>query len=305
MKNNRKGILYACVTALFWGFLAILLKIAVKRVDSITIVWFRFLFAFILLLTWEFFHNKKEIKILIHPPRILVFAAFALTLNYLGYMFGIRYTTPSNGQIFAQAGPLLFTVGGIILFKERLNKGQILGFVFALVGFTLFYSQQLKIVHLDNYNLGVVSVLTGAFVWAIYALLQKKLVKSHSSNSLNLFLYAFPAVVLLPFIDLSPFASFNIWWWLLLMLLGLNTLVAYGCLAQAIRYTEANKVSIIILLNPIITFVFMGILTVLDVSWIEGEHFTTLTIAGALIVLSGASMVIYNNKQKNKGRLKE
>jgi len=298
MNKNRKGILYACITALFWGFLAILLKIAVKRVDSITIVWFRFLFAFLLLLTWELSHNKKEIKILIHPPIILVFAAIALTINYLGYMFGIRYTTPSNGQIFAQAGPLLFTIGGIILFKERLNKGQILGFIFAIAGFTVFYSQQIKIVHLDNYNLGVMSVLTGSFVWAIYALLQKKLIETHSSNSLNLFLYLFPALVLLPFIDLSPFASFNIWWWLLLMLLGLNTLIAYGCLAQAIRYTEANKVSIIVLLNPIITFVLMGILTFLDVSWIEGEHFTTLTIIGALIVLFGAGLVIYNNNHK-------
>lgn len=298
MNKNRKGILYACTTALFWGFLAILLKIAVKRVDSITIVWFRFLFAFLLLLTWEFFHNKKEIKILIHPPMILVFAAIALTMNYLGYMFGIRYTTPSNGQIFAQAGPLLFTIGGIILFKERLNKGQILGFIFALVGFTVFYSQQIKTVHLDNYKLGVISVLIGSFVWAIYALLQKKLIETHSSNSLNLFLYAFPALVLMPFIDLSPFANFNIWWWLLLMLLGLNTLIAYGCIAQAIRYTEANKVSIIVLLNPIITFVLMAILTFLDVSWIEGEHFTTLTIIGALIVLFGAGLVIYNNNHK-------
>ena len=305
MKNDRIGILYACITALFWGFLAILLKVAVKRVDSITIVWFRFLFAFILLLIWELFRNPKEIKILVRPPKILVFAAIALTLNYLGYMFGIRFTTPGNGQIFAQAGPLLFTAGGIIIFKERLNKGQIIGFVLAITGFTLFYSQQIKIVHLDNYNLGVVSVLTGALVWAIYALLQKKLVKTYSSNSLNLFLYALPATVLLPFTDVSPFLNFNIWWWLLLMLLGLNTLVAYGCLAQAIRYTEANKISIILLLNPIITFVLMGILAALDVTWIEGEHFTTLTIAGALIVLSGVSMVIYNNKQKTKHRLKE
>jgi len=305
MKNNRKGILYACTTALFWGFLAIFLKIAVKRVDPITIVWFRFLFAFILLFIWELLRNPKEVKILIRPPKKLVFAAMALTLNYLGYMFGIRYTTPANGQIFAQSGPLLFTAGGIIFFKERLNKEQLIGFIMAITGFTLFYSQQIKIVHLENYNLGIVSVLIGALVWALYALLQKKLVKSHSSNSLNLFLYAFPAVVLMPFIDISPFFEFNIWWWLLFILLSLNTLIAYGCLSQAIKYTEANKVSIILLLNPIITFLLMGILTVLEVSWIEVEHFTTLTIVGAIIVLSGASMVIYNNNKKIKNRLKE
>jgi len=298
MNNNRLGVLYACTTAIFWGFLAILLKVAVKRVDPITIVWFRFLFAFIILFIWELYRNPKDLKIFIKTPRILIYAAIALTLNYIGYMLGIKYTTPSNGQIFAQAGPLLFTIGGILIFKEHLKKGQIIGFIIAIAGFTLFYSQQIQIVHLENYNLGIILVLAAALSWSIYALFQKKLVQKNSPNSLNLFLYAFPAIVLLPFIDVSPFADLNIWWWLLMLLLGLNTLVAYGCLAQAIKYTEANKVSIILLLNPIITFLLMGILTILDVSWIEGEHFTSLTIAGALIVLSGAGMVIYNNKQR-------
>jgi LPXTG-motif cell wall-anchored protein len=82
-----------------------------------------------------------------------------------------------------------------------------------------------------------------------------------------------------------------------MIFLGVNTFIAYTCLANALKYTEANKVSMIIILNPMITFATMGILTYLDVSWIAGEKFTILSIVGALLVLSGALLVARKNKK--------
>ncbi|HLN73541.1 MAG TPA: hypothetical protein VK205_09620, partial [Prolixibacteraceae bacterium] len=65
------------------------------------------------------------------------------------------------------------------------------------------------------------------------------------------------------------------------------------------KYLEAGKVSIIIILNPIITFILMGILTFLSVDWIAGEHFSVLSITGALIALGGAILVIRKKKPKD------
>jgi drug/metabolite transporter (DMT)-like permease len=61
-----------------------------------------------------------------------------------------------------------------------------------------------------------------------------------------------------------------------------------ACLAQALRFIEASKVSVIIFLNPIITFITMGILTYLSVDWIAHERFSIVTIFGASLVISGA-----------------
>jgi len=80
---------------------------------------------------------------------------------------------------------------------------------------------------------------------------------------------------------------------LILTYLGLNTVLAYGSLSQAIKLTEATRVSVIITLNPIITFVTMAILTRLQVSWIGPENFSIFSIFGALSVLGGAVLVIY------------
>jgi drug/metabolite transporter (DMT)-like permease len=82
-----------------------------------------------------------------------------------------------------------------------------------------------------------------------------------------------------------------------LIFLGLNTVLAYGFLAIAIKYAEATKVSVIIALNPILTFVGMAVLAALEVSWIEPEHFTFLSITGAVIVLAGAIITILSRKK--------
>ncbi len=300
MENHTKGIIYASVTAFFWGFLAIALKVAVREIDPVTVVWFRFLFAFVLLAIWELFNNPATFKILIKPPLLLVLAALALSWNYTGYMMGIHHTTPSNAQLFIQTGPLLLATAGFVLFKEKVKSRQIIGFAVAIVGFSFFYSDQLDAFFESkgSYQMGILLTVSGAIAWSIYAILQKKLVVNHSANSLNLFLFGLPVIILSPFIHLEPLFLLNFNWWLLLAFLGTNTVIAYTCLAKALKYTEANKVSIIIIINPMITFIVMGILTWLNVDWVQHERFSLITVLGAVLVFSGAILVAKKTKKK-------
>ncbi len=306
MQNHTKGIIYASVTAFFWGFLAIALKVAVQEVDPKTIVWFRFFVAFILLAGWQLGRNPSSFKILIKPPVLLVFAALAISWNYLGFMLGIERTTPSNAQLFIQTGPIMLAVAGFAVFKEKINRYQIIGFTIAIIGLSFFYSDQLSAFFESkkNYNEGVLFVISGAVAWAIYAVLQKKLVLKHPVQNLNLFLFGLPTVLYLPFIHLEPLFQLHWTWWLLLFFLGANTFIAYTCLAQALKFTEANKVSVIIIINPIITFITMGILTELDVSWIAHERFSLVTILGAALVISGAILVSKKRKIRKTERMR-
>ncbi|HKL33497.1 MAG TPA: DMT family transporter [Tangfeifania sp.] len=300
MKDQTKGVIYASVTAFFWGFLAIALKVAVQEVDPVTIVWFRFFIAFVILLGWQLYRQPASLKIFIKPPVLLVLAAISLSWNYLGFMLGIEYTTPSNAQLFIQFGPLTLALAGFLIFKEKLSRRQMIGFFVALAGFAFFYRDQLLAFFegKEQYNLGVLFTLSGALAWAAYATMQKKLVTIHPGQMLNLFLFGFPAVVYLPFINLAPVLQLHWNWWLLIFFLGANTFIAYSSLAQALKYIEANKVSVIIFLNPIITFITMGIFTALEVSWITHERFSLATIFGAALVISGAFLVVRKRKAR-------
>ena len=302
MQNYTKGILYAAITVFFWGFLAVALKVAVREVDPVTIVWFRFALAFIALAIWQAIKNPVSFKILKRPPLLLIIAALGLSWNYMGYMFGIDYTTPSNAQLFIQTGPILLALAGFLFFKEKINRNQMIGFTVAVIGFFFFYHDQLSAFFdgQEKYNLGVLLTLSGAFAWAAYAISQKQLVTKHSVESLNLFLFGFPAIIYLPFINLTPLFHLHWLWWLLLIFLGANTFIAYTCLALAFKYLEANRVSIILILNPMITFLTMGILTWANVDWVQHERFSIITLLGALLVFTGAVLVVKKQKRKNK-----
>jgi drug/metabolite transporter (DMT)-like permease len=288
------GIIYASITALCWGFLAIFIKVSLNDVSPVIGVWFRFSVAFSMQLAYFVIMDRSKLVIFLKPPVLLIIAALSLVLNYLAYSIGINLTSPGNAQVFIQIGPIFLAVIGILAFKERLSFRQFFGFILAGSGLGLFYRDQLKnmLGSEDLYITGVIWVIFAAFAWTTYAVLQKKLVEKFHAQQLNLVIFGLPAIILLPFVDFSGFQSYTPGLWALLISLGLNTIVAYGCLAESFKYIEANKISVIITLNPIITFVVMGILDSMNVSWIKAEMITVYGIFGALLVLSGAIMVV-------------
>ena len=299
MTNQTKGLIYTLVTVLMWGVLAIALKLASKVVDSPTIVWFRFSLAFTGMAVWAALKNPKALQILYKPSWIIVISSVALAYNYIGFMLGIQYTSPSNAQVAIQFGPILLAISGVVFFHEKISKIQILGFILAILGFLMFYQQHAAAVmpgQEGQYTKGMLITLTGAVAWTIYAALQKKLVLTHSVGSLNIFIFGLPVLIYLPFVNFSSLAHLSVGYWALLVFLGANTLISYGYLSLALKYLEAGKVSVIIVLNPIITFILMGIFTWMQVSWIPGEHFSVLSITGGLIALGGAVLVIRKKK---------
>lgn len=300
MSNQAKGIFYTLITVLMWGVLAIALKVASKVIDSPTIVWFRFSLAFSGMFIWMALRNPTGLKILYKPSWLIVISSVALAWNYIGFMLGIQYTSPSNAQVAIQTGPILLAVSGVVFFREKMSRLQLFGFLVSIAGFWIFYQQHLSAMtgHEGQYTKGMLITLSGAVAWAIYAALQKKLVLNYSVGTLNVFIFGLPVLLFLPFVNFASLANLTFGYWALLVFLGANTLISYGCLSMALKYLEAGKVSIIIVLNPILTFVLMGILTWIQVDWIAGEHFSVLSVAGALIALGGAILVV--RKKKNQ-----
>ncbi|MFN8207163.1 MAG: DMT family transporter [Bacteroidales bacterium] len=304
MKDSAKGIIFSSITALMWGVLAIGLKVQVDYLSPSSIVGFRFFLPFVFVLVWMLFRERKQLRILLRPPLTLVLAALFLAFNYFGFMLGVSLTSPSSAQVFIQFGPFLFALSGIFLFHEKIDWHHYLGFGILTTGVFLFYSEQLKgmVSEAGNFTSGMIWTLFAGTSWAIYAALQKRLVTRYTPNQLNIFIYGLSSLLFLPFFDLDQALAMPAWSWWLLVFLGLNTLVAYGCFTLAVKYMEANKVSVIITLNPIITIVVMDILGRLNVGWIGHEHFTPLSFTGAVAVLAGAVVVIVFNARNNRRR---
>jgi drug/metabolite transporter (DMT)-like permease len=294
-QSQLKGLIFAAVTSILWGILAVALKIALKYFDPYTIVWFRFFVAFISLLIYYTLVKPSYLKIIFRPPALLVLAAALISYNYIGFLQGINYAGPGITQVLIQAGAIALGLVGFIFFKEKINFIRGAGFVIAGTGFALFYSQQLKefIIDQSNLNTGVFWTLSAAFAWTGYAVIFKLLVRKWPTQQLNIFLYALPVVLFIPLADFSQFLQTLPWYiWVLMVFLGLNTVVAYGSLSMAFKYAEANRISIIITLNPIITFGILETMLYLNLNWIKISPFTELAYIGAFLVISGAILAV-------------
>jgi drug/metabolite transporter (DMT)-like permease len=294
LSNRTRGILFALTTAILWGFLPIVLKVATGFMDPLTIGWFRFLVAFSLLFVILGFRKPGHLKILTNPPLFIIIASLCLGINYLGFIYGLKLTTPGTAQVFVQAGPMLLGLVGFIFFKETLSPRQGIGFLIAGLGLLFFYRENLAqmVADEDMFSMGVVWVLIAAMAWAVYATFQKKLVRDYPPQQLNLFLFGLPVLLFLPFARFSGFYELSLVQWMLMLFLGLNTLVAYGSLSMAFKYIEASKVSIIVTMNPVLTFVYMGLLALWEVSWIRPEKLSVAGMSAAAMVLVGAIMAI-------------
>jgi len=302
MSANFRGVLYAVITAILWGVLAIALKVSLEDLTPADISWFRFLLAFIVLALYYYFKKPSYLRILRSPPWLLLVATVCLATNYYGYVRGVELSSPSIAQIFIQIGPVLLAVSGFLFFHEKATTRQVIGLILAFAGLAVFYNEQLQVFSGggNSWKAGVVWILIAAVTWAIYSIFLKVLVLRYPPMQLNLVIFGLPVLLYIPFIDLHHFLNLGVVDWGILMFLGLNTLFAYGLLTMAIHYLEANKISVILILNPILTFVLMAIISHTHATWIAHEHYTLMTLAGALIVLTGALLTVFRSRDVNR-----
>lgn len=292
--DYRKGILAVSITAFLWGFLPIILKVALTDLSPIDLTWSRFALAFTILLIYQLIRKPAELKILVRPPLLIVLAALCLCLNYLGLITGVHYTTPAIAEIFIQSGAIFLAITGFVFFREKVTRSQLAGLIIVVAGLGLFYREQI-IVFTENvaqYQRGVGLTLLAGLMWTCYAIMQRKLVRNWDPLALNLVLFGLPALFLLPFVSWQAFTSLSLGMWLVVIFLGLNTLIAYGGISYALKYLPATRVSVIVTLNPIITFATIAILMALEISWVTHENFTVLSVSGALMVVAGAILTI-------------
>ncbi len=294
MTRHSKGILMISITALMWGVLAIVLKYALLRFSGNTIIWFRFTFSFVFLAGYYLIHRPQFFEILAKPPFLGILAGLAMAGNYLGFTNGVNLTHPSNAQIIIQIAPLLVAIAGIVYFKERLTKLQKSGFGIATAGFLVFYWDQIQnlAISYQQYTSGNLWIIFAAITWAFFAVCQKLLVRVWTPQQTNLVIYLVAALVFSPLADFNEFRELSLGDALTLIFLGANTLIAYGTLGEAIKLIPANQVSAIIVLNPLITMIAVGILSVYNLPWLSSENTTIVGYAGGLLLLTGVGLVV-------------
>lgn len=292
----KLGLGLTLTTTLLWAMLPIGLKATLFYMDGYTITWYRFAFAGIFL--WGFLAAKKKLPQVgvLKKQQWFTLAVISLGLcgNYIFYMFGLEYTDAGTAQILIQLAPMLVIVGGILWFKEVFNKLQLFGLLCILSGLTLFFHHRLLEIFstLSQYTLGVLLMLISAFCWASYALAQKQLLHHFNSQQILALVYVVGTLIFLPFASPQEIFELDGTGIVLLLFCVFNTLLAYGCFAEALVHWEAFKISAIFSVIPLLTLLAIEVLVPFFPDLIAAEPLTFLSIIGALVVVSGSFIVV-------------
>ena len=289
-----RGILLSLVTALLWGVLPIFLKITLQGFHAGTISWFRFVFAFLLLagiLQWK---EHKPLDILRKPPWMGIVGGACLSAYYYWVTVAVDLSGPSNMAVLIQTASIFLVLVGVFVFHEHLTLRQVLGMFVAGVGlFLFFHDQQSRILETGDYFYANFLIVLAALAWVGYMVSQKFLSRQYGAQSLNLLVYAVATLTLIGGVEWADFTRAGLTAWLSLIFCGFNTLLAYGTLAEAVKYIPLALISVIISLNPLITLWGMKILPQIGFAGLQADPVGSLGYFGGAVAVTGVVLVVY------------
>ena len=266
------GILLALTTAMCWGALPIAMKQVLEVMEPPTVVFYRFLMASIGLGAILAVKGKLPPLRIFRKPRWLVLLAIAtggLFGNFILFSSSLQYLSPTASQVIGQLSPVGMMVASVFILKEKMRGTQIIGASMLLCGLVMFFNTSLIEIftRLTDYTWGVIFGVGAATVWVSYGVAQK---------------------VLLPLAKPGVITQLSDWQLACLIFCGLNTLVGYGALAEAMARWQAAQVSALITLTPLFTLLFSDLLSMAWPDVFVKPMLNLLGYLGAFVVVAGA-----------------
>jgi len=243
---------------------------------------YRLLFSTLILL--PFYIRFGGIRKLRESPRkdvlTLMAVGVVLALHFASWITSLSLTSVASSVIFVHADPIFVAAVSHFVFKERINRGTLLGIVVAFAGATIIAIGDAGIGEANLY--GDFLALLGAVMLGLYILAGRRLRQSLDLVSYVTPVYATSAVVLIlgSVVTGTRLAPFPPREYILFIALAVVPMIfGHTVYNWALRYVKASVVSISLLGEPvgatILAFLFLN------------EAPSTLALIGGGITLAG------------------
>ena len=286
MKTNFiKGIIFACVAALWWGMPQPLFFDEINYIPSLEVamhrgVWSFFVLFFSLVIFSEikdFFKLFKSSKKII----ILTITSLLIATNWLGFIYSVSINKVQDASLGYFLTPMISISLGYFILNENLNTRKIISVSLMLLAcFILFTS-------LDSFP--YLALLIGT-TWGVYGLLRKQIEVSPATGLLYesglITLIALPYLIYLNHLEIGYF-SFNLSYIsVMLFLTGIVTIIPLFFFNLGLRYTTLSLAGVLFYIAP--SFHFISSVFIL------GENLVNEKFIAFIIIWVGVSIFIYD-----------
>ncbi|HEX2938397.1 MAG TPA: DMT family transporter [Ruminiclostridium sp.] len=285
---------------LFFGIACISISaffVKKAQVNGISVSFYRVFFATLFILPFYIRAKKKDMNLKGICLSLLGGMLFAFELVFWNTAVIISNTTLPT--LIVNLSSVWVGIGAMILFKEKLNRFHWAGNIIAILGVAMIIGIN-NIIHM-KIDTGLLFSIIASIFLALYVLSVKEVRQKYSTIQVVFFTFLGCTITLFIccIVTGSALYGFSLPSWAYLLCLGLITQVGgYFSINYALGYIDSSTVSILTLLQPILTAVFAVIML--------NEAFSVYHIIGGVLLLAGLviALLFKDNGRRMKSVLK-
>jgi len=277
--GSLTGMLYAVASAVCFGMLAVLGKLAFARgFQTAEILQYRFGFGAVMLLAYFMVTDRQVLRA---SPKTLLKSVFLGVVLYpvqsLSFMASLKYIPAATTSLILYFYPVAVSLLSSLLFKTRLDRIVALSLTLLVAGCGLvFYDAFLRSVSQTGLLLATVSML----IFSVYLIILEVLLRGENPRTISFYCVLSASVVYTVMSPPSGFLALDAPGKLLTLALGLiPTALAVTLLYRSVELIGSARASICSTLEPITTVMASALLL--------GEEVVLIQVGGMLLIVAG------------------
>lgn len=265
-------------------------KIAFKTFGPGLLAFLRISTVAVIFASVFFFFKREKIKEKKHLFYFAGLAFFGATGNIFFYLKGLELSTAINATIIVSSVPVFTILVAVIMRQEKFSYGKLIGIIVAVSGVSNLLN--LSQFQMGGYLAGNLFVVLNSFLYSVYLVMIKPLLKIYKPFTILTYVFIFAAVEIIP-LTISDFMSFDAGsvqaasLFPLFMVLTVGTLFPYLLNSLALKHAPSSLVAIYVYLQPVITAALAVIML--------GEVITFTMIISAILIITGVTIVRFPN----------
>ena len=186
--------------ALFWAGSSVVGRHVAGEIPPMGINFWRWLFAFLIVLTWTSGELWRHRKLVIQKWRYISFLALSSAIGFgaLHYV-ALQYTTAINGALFQGLMSICILISAFIILGDRFGMRQGTGVVLGFAGVAVIVTRgDIDVVFGLTFNTGDIILLIATMSYSIYAVFLRRAPQELTSSALMAGMFGFAALYMFP-----------------------------------------------------------------------------------------------------------
>lgn len=176
--DNLKSYLQLHLVVFIWGFTAVLG--ALISLDALPLVWFRMLFAIGFIAIYIYF-KKIPLQITTKTAFQFLFSGLVIALHWFTFFHAIKISNVSITLACLSTGALFASILEPVLYGKKVIWYEVLFGLIAVIGLYIIFNVEV------DYFWGMITALFSAFLSALFAVINSKLVKTNNATVMSFY----------------------------------------------------------------------------------------------------------------------